>query len=326
MMKTAKKTKNPQRRNWIVDAVLFVGLLVACLLDVTGLTVHEWLGVAVGLFALYHLVVHWTWVKAVTARFLTCTSNEARLYYVVDVGLLAGLLMIVGTGLVISTWLDLPLTNYTLWRDLHILASVATVALTVAKIGWHWKWVVQVARRSVFKSATPALAPVPVPAARPGAATSRRDFLRLMGGVSALAVLAVKPGLETWLASNSPTAAAAPLPVEGDSVALAADAAPTATLAAPTATAAATATQTAAAPTAGATVSATVGAPTAAATVTAPTATRAIPLATATPSAVAAAPSAGCTVRCNKRCSYPGQCRKYVDANRNGRCDLGECL
>jgi hypothetical protein len=31
-------------------------------------------------------------------------------------------------------------------------------------------------------------------------------------------------------------------------------------------------------------------------------------------------------VRCDRRCSYPGHCRKYTDSNGNGRCDLGECL
>jgi hypothetical protein len=35
--------------------------------------------------------------------------------------------------------------------------------------------------------------------------------------------------------------------------------------------------------------------------------------------------SSSCTVRCRKACSYPGHCHRYVDANDNGRCDLGEC-
>ena len=33
-----------------------------------------------------------------------------------------------------------------------------------------------------------------------------------------------------------------------------------------------------------------------------------------------------CIVRCNRRCSYPGLCRRYIDANSNGFCDNGECL
>lgn len=33
-----------------------------------------------------------------------------------------------------------------------------------------------------------------------------------------------------------------------------------------------------------------------------------------------------CRIRCNKKCSYPGHCRRYVDSNANKKCDLGECL
>ena len=36
--------------------------------------------------------------------------------------------------------------------------------------------------------------------------------------------------------------------------------------------------------------------------------------------------TSSCSVRCGKRCSYPGHCRRYTDSNDNGRCDLGECL
>ena len=35
--------------------------------------------------------------------------------------------------------------------------------------------------------------------------------------------------------------------------------------------------------------------------------------------------AASCTIRCGRRCSYPGHCRRYTDSNGNGRCDLGEC-
>ena len=33
----------------------------------------------------------------------------------------------------------------------------------------------------------------------------------------------------------------------------------------------------------------------------------------------------GCTVSCQKACSYPGHCHRYLDTNNNGRCDFGEC-
>jgi hypothetical protein len=36
--------------------------------------------------------------------------------------------------------------------------------------------------------------------------------------------------------------------------------------------------------------------------------------------------AATCSVRCRRGCSFPGHCRRYIDSNGNGKCDLGECL
>ncbi len=309
------RKKNPQKTNWIIDAALFIGLLVACVLDLTGLELHEWLGLGVIVFAVYHLLVHWQWVDAVSRRFFGKTSGAARRYYVINVGLAVGFVAILVTGLVISTWLSLTLDNYLLWRDAHIVASIATVALTVVKIGFHWRWITQVSKRSIFKSAAPVAARSE---GRPAAATaSRRDFLRLMGGVSVLALVATRPGLATWLGSTAGPADAASEPSQ--SAALAANSTPTVTSVSPT-TAAGTGNMAPIASTAAPRAATATTAATAA-----PSATRAAPVATATPVGPLASTDA-CTVRCNKRCSYPGQCRKYVDANRNGRCDLGECV
>ncbi len=40
----------------------------------------------------------------------------------------------------------------------------------------------------------------------------------------------------------------------------------------------------------------------------------------------AALPPSSCTVICDQGCTYPGECRRYIDQNRNGICDLTECL
>ena len=253
--------QDKQKRNWIIDAVLFGGFLVALWLDLTGLAVHQWLGIAVGALAGYHLVAHWSWVRAVTGRFFGRTSKQSRQFYAVDAGLAVGFVAIAVTGLAISTWLDLSLTSYAVWRNVHVLASVATLALVVAKIGLHWRWIVSVARRRIFPA--PALArqmgvaqPAPV-----AAQIGRRDFVRLMAGVGAVALLA---GVNALAGSDGVRAAASASRASGG---------------------------------------------TQAQTATSTTNT-----------------SSACTIRCGRRCSYPGHCRKYTDSNNNGRCDLGECL
>ncbi len=305
------------KANWIIDAVLFAGFILTFLLDITGLALHQWLGIGVGLLAAYHLIVHWRWVKSVTRRFGSC-SGQARTYYLLDALLMAGMTLTVLNGLVLSTWLDLPLNNYLAWRAFHVIVSVTTLLLVVLKIGLHWRWIISVAQRHILRPAAPAvpvLQPAVVPVRAQGA-VDRRQFLRLMSIVGVGATLAIGSALNDSLAALARGLIAEPEP------ALAA----TDTGATPDGPAAAVEP---ALPTAADAPAATVLPP---ATATAIEATKAlspaVPTDAPTPT-VAASPipgSATCVVRCNVGCSYPGRCRRYTDKNKNNRCDLGECL
>ena len=261
---------NRQRSNWWMDAVMFGGFLLALWLDLTGVVVHQWLGVGVAALAGWHLVRHSDWVKAVTPRLFGRTSPRARIFYGIDAGLFVGLLTISVTGLVISTWANLALTNYAAWRSVHVAASVLTLGLVVAKIGLHWRWIVSVAQRHVFSPAAPAGNPALVPAAVP-VRVDRREFIKLMGVVGVASVL---------------TAANA---LGGDRGVAAADE---------------------------------VAESTAVEATTVVRSERSRGQSSRSTSAAAGA----CAVQCNRRCSYPGHCRRYVDSNGNSRCDLGECM
>jgi hypothetical protein len=257
---------NKQKHHWLIDAALFIGFLAAFWLELTGVALHQWLGIAIGVGAGYHLFTHWAWVKAVTERFFKQTSVQARLYYLVDATVLIGLATIIVTGMVISTWFDLALTNYAAWRTLHVIASIGTLGAVVVKIGLHWRWIVSTARRTIFttSSGRASQATPPAPAAN---VVGRREFLRLMGGVSAVAVIAAGSALNALVQPASST------PTEGTS-------------------SSGTASQS-----------------------------------KATQSTTSAQQSASnCAVQCQKRCSYPGRCRRYTDSNNNGRCDFGECV
>lgn len=239
-----------QKHNWWIDAALFGAFLLTFFLDLTGLALHQWLGVAAGLLALYHLARHWSWTLAVGARFLRGRFNRASGYLFIDAGLLAGFAVILLSGLALSTWFNLTLANAAGWRSLHVIASLLMLGLLVVKIGLHARWIVATARDRVFVWPRPS----------PAAATNhgRRDFLKLMGAVGVVSVIALTRAAgslaQDQAESTDETTAYAQTTTAGSSSAQA------------------------------------------------------------------------CTVRCGRRCSYPGHCRRYTDTNNNGRCDLGECL
>jgi len=319
-MATRHKKTNKQTHNWVIDAVLFVGFLVECVLDLTGLALHQWLGVGLAVLALYHLVTHWTWVTAVTARFFGRTSGQSRLYYVLDVGLALSLSGVMVTGLVISTWLSLPLANYLHWRDWHIITTLASLVLLVVKVAAHWRWVTTTARRALMPP-QPVTTLTPAPVAVAG---DRRQFLRALGIVGGMAAFSAVHSLRVLVSGAAGPEGDSKLVLDSTAPASAAStaglaAAPAATLTAPPTATAAPAATTGATATKPVTVATPAVAPTA-------TPTRSTAVASAATGSSAGGSTSTCVVRCSKGCSYPGKCRRYVDANGNRKCDLGECV
>ncbi len=271
-------TKN--RYKWILNVLLAAGFLFTYLLDFTGLVFHQWLGLAVGAVALLHLVNHWAWVKAITARFFDTANNRSRLYYVLDAVVGAGMLLIVFSGVLISTWLGVMGTAFDILRTLHILISIVTLAALILKLVLHWKCIATETRKWVSKAPVVSSG---IPVAQCAGAVSRRDALKVIGAVSLAGGVAMVKALSSLRAADD-LVLAATLPQE---------------LPAPAVTTKPSA-QSAAMP------------------------TQAAP--TALPTQIANQQVANCVVRCSRSCSYPGSCRRYTDANKNGRCDLGECL
>jgi hypothetical protein len=186
MMKAKQKTYG-----WI-DMVLFLGFLVAFFLSLTGVELHQWIGIFCWLLAIYHLLAHWDWVRAVSKKIFGSASGILQLRVFVDGLVLAGFVMIVGTGLVISSWLNLPLSNYAGWLIIHILASITTLLVLMVKLAMHWRWISKTTKdifsQHVLSPATPMnLQPVPVERG----SMERRDFLRVMGFVTGGSLIAL---------------------------------------------------------------------------------------------------------------------------------------
>lgn len=292
--------------NWWIDLLMLVGYLICFYLEFTGVIIHQWLGVGITLLAILHLWLHLDWVIAVTQKFFKANGARNRWYYLVDLLLLFGFAGIIETGVIISTWLNLDLTTYTVWLDVHIIASTTTLGLLVVKIGIHWKWVVAITRRIFGTSGQSvprgASLPVKVPVATGQNGMDRRQFLGVMGVVGLGSVLAV-----TNLVTENTLQRVNVLANVSDETAT--------------------------------TVEEIAGSQTVP-TITEVSGSTAVESATPDPVAVAEvtqqstmqgtqetqAVVAACQVRCARGCSFPGHCRRYTDQNGNSLCDLGECL
>ena len=276
---------------WWVDTLIFGGFLLTFFLDLTGVLLHQWLGLAICVLAVYHLLIHWSWVKAVVKGLFGGTSSQAKGYFILDLLLAIGFLTMLITGLVISTWFDLYLPNFFVWKNVHVMASIGSISVLLIKIGLHWKWIVNAARKVISQPAVERSTPVLQAMSSAEKTLDRREFLKVMAPITLVTAVAVTTAVKAISTGALST-------LSGDTV-----------------LAAVNETQ----PVVQTTTSNPNG------TQTSPTAvpTQITVQATSTPQA-----SVACVYRCRKgnHCSYPGKCRDYQDANNNGLCDLGECL
>jgi hypothetical protein len=133
--------------NLFIDLGIFGVFLVATNPNLTGLAVHEWLGVALAGTLVVHLLLHWRWIATVTLHLFRPLLHDSRLQYVVDLLLFISFTTVMMSGLMISRvvlpFLGIALTRNQAWLPLHDLTANTTLALIAVHTALHWDWVVK---------------------------------------------------------------------------------------------------------------------------------------------------------------------------------------
>jgi hypothetical protein len=136
----------------IVRFILSLSLTIVMLLlmdpmSFYGLPFHEWAGLIIGLFFIIHKILDWGWIKKVTLLFFKNSHWRSKLNYVLDVVLLAGLVLMILSGIAIARTIDFSWLNLKgstmFWRTMHTSSSYITLALFGVHLGLHWNWVLQ---------------------------------------------------------------------------------------------------------------------------------------------------------------------------------------
>jgi hypothetical protein len=137
--------------NLLLDTAVFAAFLAATAPRLTGLAIHEWLSLAVAATIVAHLLLHWSWIAGVTARFFGKVSWKSRLNYLLNALLFVAFTAVTFTGVMVSE-VAVPLFGVQierdgLWMAVHRLASDASVFLIGLHVALHWRWIVNLSRK-----------------------------------------------------------------------------------------------------------------------------------------------------------------------------------
>ncbi len=137
------------RLDFWFDASLLAGFTVAYSYGFTGVEIHEWLGLALGVALLLHLTLHWDWVLRTTRRVVSPRGRD-KLIWLVNLALLLAMALCVTSGVLISRvalpYLGIDPLGGPFWTQLHILTAEVTLGLVPIHVALRWRWIVGVGR------------------------------------------------------------------------------------------------------------------------------------------------------------------------------------
>jgi hypothetical protein len=132
-------------RLYVVDVVIAIAVVLLLDLPLTGLVVHEWLGLAIGVGLTTHLVQHAGWIWSTTRRIVGATSVRNRINYLMMIVLFASFLTAAWSGVMISE-IALPAVGVSLvenpfWTWLHLVSVQVVLWVTAIHVALNWKWI-----------------------------------------------------------------------------------------------------------------------------------------------------------------------------------------
>lgn len=132
------------KKNLAIDAAALALYLVAANPALTGIGVHEWLGLGVLVAFFVHAAVHADWVVEAVRGSFAHPSWARTGNAVLDVLVLVAFMATVVSGVMVSgsvlSALGLYAEGYYFWDPLHAVSAKVLLALLVLHVVAHWKW------------------------------------------------------------------------------------------------------------------------------------------------------------------------------------------
>ncbi|TCS43726.1 DUF4405 domain-containing protein [Reinekea marinisedimentorum] len=144
-------TKNINKARYAIDALLLLLMLCVAAQKATGNLIHEWLGLALLVPFIVHLVQHWEWITNIPKRFFGRLNLQSRLNVVLNMALYLAMLWVLISGLLTSKE-ALPMLGFEVgrdafWKAMHHDAANFLLVMIGVHMALHWSWVVKMTKK-----------------------------------------------------------------------------------------------------------------------------------------------------------------------------------
>jgi hypothetical protein len=142
------------KSNLFIDIGLLSAFLVSASPHFTGNMIHEWLGVALAIALIAHILLHWNWIVSVGTRYLKNLWHVSRSQFFVDILIFVTFTILITTGLMMSKTVLVAMGIQVgnagrSVKMIHSTASNIAVLLSGLHLALHWKWLVSTVKAHI---------------------------------------------------------------------------------------------------------------------------------------------------------------------------------
>lgn len=135
---------------WL-DVVLFLSLCSLEVVKLTGLTLHEWFGIALVFGILAHLLLSWAWISEGARQLARPRSHRIQINYFLNFVLFASMTVAIYSGVLISEvagpYIGLEATADLRWRSVHNFFSQILPVIAGLHLAINWDYSVAMGRK-----------------------------------------------------------------------------------------------------------------------------------------------------------------------------------
>ena len=138
---------------WLDGLLLLLFLLIQSP-RITGVAAHEWLGIAIAVPLLLHMLLSWHWITSKARRLFANGSLRTRINYAINLGLFLTMALVIVSGIMVSrvvlAWMRMPTIYDGAWFELHDSGSNVLFVAIGLHLALNWGWVLAALRRRAF--------------------------------------------------------------------------------------------------------------------------------------------------------------------------------
>jgi hypothetical protein len=150
-------------RLWL-DLAAMTFLVVQTNPGISGIPIHQWIGIAMVVPLATHTILNWNWVMTAVGRFMGKIRPAMRSNLIIDAGLflsmmtagVSGVLLVPGLAATVGVPVSL------LWHAVHLAAANLAIGFFLAHLFMHARWMLDVVRRMFQPPKAPATARAPM--------------------------------------------------------------------------------------------------------------------------------------------------------------------